>query len=36
MAPCCLLTAGHYFGLFKKSVAEKLSGELHFLEISCM
>ena len=36
MAPCCSHTAGHYFGLCKKSVAQKLSDELHLLEISCM
>ena len=36
MALCCSHTACYYFGLCKKSVAQKLSDELHFLEISCM
>ena len=33
MAPCCLHTAGHYFNLYKKSLAQKLSDELRFCKI---
>ena len=36
MAPCCLHTVFHYFGLYKKSLAQKLSDELYFLQNSCM
>ena len=30
MAPCCSHSVGHYFGLCKKSLAQKLSDELRF------
>ena len=36
MAPCCSHTVDHYFGLCKKSLAQKLSDELRFLENSSM
>ena len=36
MVPCCLHTVGHGFVLYKKSLAQKLSDELRFLQNSCM
>ena len=36
MAPCSSHTVGHYFVLCKKSLAQKLSDELHFFKNSCI
>ena len=36
MSPRCSHTVDHYFVLCKKSLAQKLSDELRFLENSCM
>ena len=30
MAPCCLNTFRHYFGLYVKSLALKLTKKMHF------
>ena len=32
MAPCCSHTIGHYFSLYMKSLAQKLTEEMHFLQ----
>ena len=31
MAPCCSHTVGKYFGLYKKSLAQKLTETMFFL-----
>ena len=33
MAPCCLHTIGHYFSLYMKSLAQKLTEKMRFFVI---
>ena len=33
MAPCCLHTVGHYFSLYMKSLAQKLTEKMRFFVI---